>query len=286
MNRNNLSSAEEVNKSLNTLNKQIGNWLDSGRALSLLEKDIIKEQIRHLYVSIDHLALDKMEEAQEFSGSNSAPSIYPSEVTRSQSKISDEVLNVFHKAEKPERESEPVIAKDSISKMIENATVINSVERTEATQAKPEEIEAPLQTEVPHQAIEEKTMEARIQEVKASIRYESTKTIGSTYAAGETISDKINKSHTEKSLSEKIKTQSLADLKQSIGLNERFAFINELFNGDQQLYHQSIDQINSMQVYDEAKNMLQVELKQKLNWDLNHPRMLEFDELIKRRFNA
>lgn len=289
---------ENIQRALQSLNVQLENWMNSQQPISLLEKDLLKENIRSLYQQIDGLSLEQ---------SFSIPSI-EKEIQKSaqefqvhaspKTSISEEVISNLRKTEIG-AENNPSVKKEiptenhtpvyssTIQEMILNATVINSIEQPPSTiETTFSKIETVEEAPVVKRAIEEKTIEARMQEVKAATRFEEVRTIGSTYAPGESVSDKINKSHTGTSISEKLKSQPLADLKLSIGINERFAFINELFHGNQQLYHQSIERINSMNVYDQAKNIIHEELMGQLNWKQDHPRFQEFDELIKRRFNA
>ncbi|MBK9636438.1 MAG: hypothetical protein IPO63_00945 [Bacteroidetes bacterium] len=290
--------AEDIKKTLQSLNLQVENWMNSQQPISLLEKDLIKENMRALYQLIDELAVNKKLEIVHPEIQLEKSEVLVELIPQPTVKISEEVTHTIRNAETrtesisaAQNEVTPVtnssLYSSSIKEMIENATVINSVEKTVNTSELNESIEekttAPI---IIHHAIEEKTIEARIQEVKAATRYEEIRTIGSTYAPGESVSDKIHKTQTEKSVSDKIKTQPLVDLKLSIGINERFAFINELFQGDQQLYHQSIDKINSMHVYEEAQQMIHHELMQKLNWSENNSRLQEFDKLVKRRFNS
>lgn len=288
---------EDIRKTLQSLNLQLENWMNSQQPISLLEKDLIKENLRSIYQLIDELSTDKKFDSV-YSEIQSQKLVATGDfIQQPNIKISEEVSNTIRKTEERiENTYTPItevptvtsssLYSSSIEEMIENATVINSVDNTVLNNEPKESAEEKaVSSPSIHHAIEEKTIEARMQEVKAATRYEEIRTIGSTYAPGASIGDKINKSQTDKSISEKINTQPLVDLKLSIGINERFAFINELFKGDQQLYHQSIDKLNSMQVYEDAQHLIHHELMQKLNWDENNSRLQEFNKLVKRRFN-
>ena len=274
---------EDIRKTLRSLNLQLENWMNSQQPISLLEKDLIKENLRSIYQLIDELSTDKKFDSVYSEIQSQKLEAAGDFIQQPNIKISEEVTNTIRKTEERiENTYTPI----TIEEMIENATVINSVDNTVLNNEPKESAEEKaVSSPSIHHAIEEKTIEARIQEVKAATRYEEIRTIGSTYAPGASIGDKINKSQTDKSISEKINTQPLVDLKLSIGINERFAFINELFKGDQQLYHQSIDKLNSMQVYEDAQHLIHHELMQKLNWDENNSRLQEFNKLVKRRFN-
>ena len=89
----------------------------------------------------------------------------------------------------------------------------------------------------------------------------------------------------EESLAEKLENSSIEDLKSVISINQRFSFIKELFGNDGALFDRSIDRIQnsvSMKDADEIIEKLRVEHR----WTAEDEMVLEFEELIKRRFSA
>jgi len=77
----------------------------------------------------------------------------------------------------------------------------------------------------------------------------------------------------------------IKDLKKAIGINDKYLFINELFNGDENLYEKSIKHIQHFSIYAEATFWIQKELKTKLHWQNNSYTVELFDQLVKRRFS-
>jgi hypothetical protein len=75
------------------------------------------------------------------------------------------------------------------------------------------------------------------------------------------------------------------DLKKAIGVNERFLYINELFRGDEAMYERSIKTINSFSIFPEAEYWIRRELKTKLGWKDSDATVMQFDQLVKRRFS-
>jgi hypothetical protein len=75
------------------------------------------------------------------------------------------------------------------------------------------------------------------------------------------------------------------DLKKAIGINDRYAFINELFRGDENMYERSIKTINAFNIYPEAEYWIQRELKIKIGWNEDSEIVKQFDQLVKRRFS-
>lgn len=82
-----------------------------------------------------------------------------------------------------------------------------------------------------------------------------------------------------------LKETPIADLRKAIGINDRFVFIQELFNGDETMYERCIKTINSFSTYQEAAGWIQRELKVKLGWKEVDINAQHFDQLVMRRFS-
>jgi len=99
----------------------------------------------------------------------------------------------------------------------------------------------------------------------------------------ESINDRLKQGKAE--LMEVLKETPIKDLRKAIGINDRFLFINDLFRGDEVMYERSIKTINSFNIYPEAEYWISRELKVKLGWDNELAAVLQFDQLVKRRFS-
>ena len=99
-------------------------------------------------------------------------------------------------------------------------------------------------------------------------------------------SDSLNEilKEDKEELSETLQNSPIKDLKKAIGINDRFLFINELFQGDETSFERSIKTINGFSIYAEAEFWIRRELKTKLGWDLQSESVKQFDALVKRRF--
>jgi len=97
-------------------------------------------------------------------------------------------------------------------------------------------------------------------------------------------------------LNEKLQTkekQTLADklsksggksIMKMLTLNQRFMFVNELFNGNQDQFLSAIEQIDNMDNHKEASSHVKKSLADKYNWDMETEEVEEFMELIDKRF--
>ncbi|MBI9039644.1 MAG: hypothetical protein JEY97_16055 [Bacteroidales bacterium] len=81
----------------------------------------------------------------------------------------------------------------------------------------------------------------------------------------ESIADRFIKEN-DNSIAAKITKKKTSDLKSIIGINEKFLFINELFNGNMQDYNEAVNSLNSFTDHEEANNFIE-SLKQSNNWD-------------------
>jgi len=70
------------------------------------------------------------------------------------------------------------------------------------------------------------------------------------------------------------------DLRKAIGINDRFYFQRELFNGKSELLSKTIEQLNCMDNLDSALNFI----SSNFSWDTNNEAATAFITLIKRRF--
>ena len=91
------------------------------------------------------------------------------------------------------------------------------------------------------------------------------------------------KKQTEESMIEKLQHKRIADLKAAIGINEKFQFINELFEGNMKEYNVAVDQVNNFSSFSEAESYL-ANLKDMYKWDVENPVATQFTELVERKF--
>ncbi|WP_026775882.1 hypothetical protein [Polaribacter sp. Hel_I_88] len=69
-----------------------------------------------------------------------------------------------------------------------------------------------------------------------------------------------------------------------IGLNDRIAFVKNLFNGNQEDYNRVISQLNTLKSADEAKKFINSMVKPDYNWSEKEELETRFMEIIERKF--
>lgn len=98
----------------------------------------------------------------------------------------------------------------------------------------------------------------------------------------EVINDKLQPTHVE--VVSTIKEAPVKDLRKAIGINDKYAFIQFLFKGDEAVYERCIKTINGFNVFPEAEAWIKRELITKMGWIEADETVQQFLYLVKRRF--
>ncbi len=99
----------------------------------------------------------------------------------------------------------------------------------------------------------------------------------------ETVADKLGKKD-DSSVAAKMQHSQISDLKQAIGINEKFLFINELFNGDLGRYNKVIDELNELKNQQGIDTYL-LEMKIQNQWADDNEAFLKLKLLLDRKFD-
>lgn len=85
-------------------------------------------------------------------------------------------------------------------------------------------------------------------------------------------------------LADKLGQSRINDLTVAIGLNQKFQFINELFDGDADAYRNAVKTLNHCDSLEEAKQLVKNEWMKPFNWDEEDSLTLTFLNLVERRY--
>lgn len=96
----------------------------------------------------------------------------------------------------------------------------------------------------------------------------------------------INEALSEKddSLSNQLQKQPISDLLTAIGLNERYLYSNELFNGDMEEFKNAITMLNEFKTGDEARAFFENGLRASYEWADDNVLAQALFNLVERRF--
>lgn len=99
---------------------------------------------------------------------------------------------------------------------------------------------------------------------------------------GSTLADRLREGQ-EKRIADKLQENKVNDLRTTIGINDKFLFINELFEGNMRIYDEAIQKLNANVTTAQADMQL-LDLKIALNWDSESPTVKKFVELVRKKF--
>jgi hypothetical protein len=306
---------QSINHQIETFTEQFLMAAENGGPIPLIEIDLMKHTVRNLYQQLHELQIVSQRPMEPETLNIQQPVAVKPIITEKQAPIiiSEPEPEVhFEEPQMPE-----VIIMNDIMPEPEAEATVTAITETIVIEEKPVVIETVIEEQViaaqpvvePKKEIQPEVVlsspsekveiiaatavetprvveEAKKVVVNASLFDDITPTVASKYKEQETLYDKISKNQQGATIAEKLSAKPVIDLRKSIGINERFAFINELFEGNQQLFMESIDKLNNMPVYDDARRVLYEELAGKMNWNTKAKTFSDLDELVKRRFSA
>ncbi|MGV3540437.1 MAG: hypothetical protein ACO1OQ_11540 [Rufibacter sp.] len=99
----------------------------------------------------------------------------------------------------------------------------------------------------------------------------------------QTLNDRFKQPVSGASLADRQQEQKIGSLRDAISINQRFSFINELFDGDNMAYHSAIKQLDEYSNADEAKQYLLKDVGSKYNWTKKEEHVQKLTRLIDRK---
>lgn len=269
---NNKLIKQQISSLLETLQEQYDAIKNNEEQIPRIEIDILLNNTRQLYEAL--LQLNKAGSA-EIVLSKAEPAI--------DIKTPEKVIEI--KAEKAITEEiidEPKLKYDEVEAV------------SEITKQQTVTVEKPVREENITTVVEQKIVEERAKVIskttKPSLKsgnlFEEVAVIADKFEEKITIHDKISKTKEDKSWAEKLQNLPLQDLKKSIGINEKFKFVNELFDGSLQNYNESIDFLSNCKAFAEAENYLKQILAPKYDWKKESGVYQSLLFLVQRKFNS
>ncbi|MFM7822426.1 MAG: hypothetical protein ACKPB3_01480 [Bacteroidota bacterium] len=118
----------------------------------------------------------------------------------------------------------------------------------------------------------------------ATLFDEDVPTLADKFTSAPSLHDRFAAATQDDSISARIKSNPIGDLKKAIGINEKFALINELFEGDINAYNESIEALNTAPDEAQALTYLNQTLASKYGWDQRGEAFMKLRGLVERRY--
>jgi hypothetical protein len=170
-------------------------------------------------------------------------------------------------------DSEPITPTNQINLLDaiqEEEVPMQATERTIKSESIPSPIEKadPVEkTEVKEQQVVKETLNEKLEDHQT-----------------ESLNDKFSEQKEKVSLADRLGKKPIPDLVKAIGLNQKFLFMNDLFEGENNHYKEAINNLNNFASFIEADEYINT-LRTRHNWESSSHTVKEFVELVERRYS-
>jgi len=268
----------EVERLISVINDQIESLLSHQSQIPIIEIDLTKDSIKKLYQQLDYLTkpIDKNIELEKIIGKidketndliDIADSQLNTEVETSEDNNKDSGQENIE-----EEKTEVIEPKDEPKEDIKKE--VNEPKEIDKDEINPLEFQE-------EQIIEEK--KSSIKEVDSEKEKTPSKKISKKQNNKQQISIIDVISDEETSLGDQFQKTNIKDLKSAIGINDKFQFINDLFEGSMSEYNKFINTIDNLNSKEQAINFLNENLE-KHNWNADNETYKLFNNYLERRF--
>ncbi len=190
----------------------------------------------------------------------------------SQEENIDETPEAFVEEEKVQEELDVPVSQE---KSQEEEPVIE--QREEVVEEK-KEIEPEPQPEATNNTSDD---EESIEELEKELEAEALKM--GIQKSGVELNER-NKQEDDNSLGYRLQKSAIRDLRAAIGLNERFLFANELFDGNMEAFNRALNELNHIESRDDAYKFINMQLRERFKWNEESEVTEKFLDLVERRF--
>lgn len=282
----------DIESKLDTFHFQLKKMQRPGFTVHNIDVDLLKKKTIDLYDKLNELEFDLLEKRAiktiklpermpkaEIPEKSSIPIIEQEEKKVEVESVKEE-LEVDHAEEETEPEVKTEVAKDEIAEELTNVSSI--VEETPESEEVTEDL--PNEPVEENRNVESESESEPQQQATSLENKDSTQSTFDLFSAdGEaTVGDKFGSSD-EPSIADRMQKSQVIDLRQAIGINEKFLFINELFNGDMARYNKAINELNELKTQ-QGVNTYLLELKVANQWLDDNEAFLKFKNLLERKF--
>ncbi|MAC94244.1 MAG: hypothetical protein CMC96_01950 [Flavobacteriales bacterium] len=255
--------------------------LTESKNVPILELSVILSKITRLHektVILKYLlAKEQNHEEEEFG---------IEDIYKEKEHLEKEIPQIETSREEEKEENTPPVNKSlidnqSVEKTIEEEPEVEEKEEaeteTEEKASKVEVNEDDKPTHSPEESVEKKETQPKTEEIISSIEVEPKELpdLNEQYAEEE-----------DPSLSEQLRKQPIADLMTAIGLNERYLYANELFDGDIEAFREVVKILNEFGHKEQALKYFKEQLIPTYEWDAKNDLVKALYLLVERRYQS
>jgi len=268
MNKNEL--VKNLKKEIQDIYSKI-NEFENADQIHLIDIDLALSKVRNLYELLSKLNPQTFYTPENQKEEISTKTKQPENI-EVESPVEDQKVEPEVKIEK-----EPDTTEDK--KVYEEKPVVSEPELIIETPGKDEykeEIEAKAETEADEYIKEKEVHKKTVKEHNGK----NTEIIADKFQSKKFIHDDIAMKNSKQDVSSKMQSKPINDINSAIGLNDKFIFIRELFDGDKDHYNETIQILNNFDSYQNAVSFLD----ENFDWDSEDQNYERLKELVQRKY--
>jgi hypothetical protein len=269
------SFARSLNYRLREL-ELIVNYLESGNEPSRIDIDLALAKTRELYdmlLRIDTSYTEGKDSLETVAGKLVVPSD-PDPVQNEKENDTEGIV------------PDPIHKQKDVSSENQDTIYIKKVPEPADDSMKPENREKQPETDQPDMPAGNKKDESDVSDAKSDKKKNGSidiEIVADRYQSSQNYINQIMaEKQTRKDLTSRMQSKPILDLRNSIGLNEKFLFIKELFKGRPEKYNQCIDTLNQASSLEEALKFI----KNNFSWSEDNDVAEKLINLLKRKHQS
>jgi hypothetical protein len=224
-------------------------------------------------IDID-LAMSKVRNLYDLLLKLNAQGTYQSEYQKEEKSTIHKPVEKHHEQEIVEVVKEEPKITQKVSKEIEQPDPVIVIERKEVKTEQKKAVEPKKEIVVKEEKTKKEPPKHKKHDGSAEIM--ADKFQSKTYMHDTIGKEKID----QKDVSSKLKSKPIKDINAAIGLNDKFVFVRELFDGDKNQYSETIQLLNNFDTFDNAIGYL----KDNFTWDFEDKNVERLVELVRRKY--
>jgi hypothetical protein len=234
---------------------------------SKIDIDICLESIRKLYLAISELESKETPtiNSKQIESINEETILIHKEESEEPIDFTEEIINEDHSPIEIEAQEEEKTKEKEESKLNQEPEKPKEIDKEPHTFNSTKPSQTDLFGSVPNN----------------SNNTEPKKTLGEQLGANKrSINEAFAQTKHSNDIASKIQQKPVTDIKAAIGIGDRFLFIKELFNGDNEKFNQTITLLNGMEKYEMALQYL----TETFNWDTEETTVHQFLNIVSRKY--
>jgi len=273
---------EEIRRLIETIDEQASSVIEHKGVIPAIEIDIITDNIKRLYQSFKDLEKVNLNNVNNKNLDNVIENAREELI---ESIHVPEVENAHEQMEGLPGAVPALVLNDTEAKTPQEAITDNIIIEP-APQLFAEEVVTPKKESTPVQPepVKKKNKSPQSQGIDLFAEANNKASVADKYRdEKKSLNEKIAGDNKNETIGSKMQKTAIADLRTAIRINEKFLFINNLFDGSMQEYNECIESLNANENLQDALIVLN-SLKAKYNWEDANDSYVLLVDLVNRRF--